>query len=1069
MGIDKKKARKIFFRALVAFLILLLVVAYLRYLDLKKKFISTASERATSLIGQRVSIKDLSVSSSAAISLYGVTVENPEGFLPGHLLRIKSVRLKMRVSGLLKGKFSFKDIILHSPELTLVKDKKGKWNISEALARFLSQKSPAEHNYEVDEFRIESGIFDLNKDERYRNEKIDLLLKNLSSNPGIKTELKGTFIYAGNRVAVSGWAYLNDLPKRINVSVSSNEFTLAAFAKSLPEERMAIAVQAEGDLQEGFRIKSEIQTKAVGFPLFAKDLQHIRLTADALLSLRQDFLAIRNATLYANGLSVASLKGSLSDLKKGPSYRVEVKIEKLDLSRLRFAKDIKLDGILTSNNLHVTGNFESKGPKVSGGFEWREGGIESPSLIVRNVTADGIFSSYKGISVRGQASASVLKVGSTLLEEPVHATLSAFIQTFQKRLLVTSLINLSQLKMKFRGGETVHVDSSKVTLDGAIEGRTFSCRNSLEIKSIKYAGHNLDGFKGSFSIDYQNENFDVRNLTIETKDIRVTANQARIIPPGIKPGYAVDIRGMNAAYHDQEALLRESDLYLVLRPAGQSLSGDLRFTAGTISFEGIAASNLSATGKFDEKNFYVDISRADVSGGRMTVTARGRTLEGPFPIKTNFVAEDIDLEKLSESVLKLLNLRCHMTGGIKRATFDGTINSRKSLNGHAVLEATNISILNLRTRSNIVKDASFKSEMEFNGKELLITAEASVGTLSSQLSATVTDFMGKERHLKATGTFPDVKLADIRNSLWDIFPDSLLYAKLDGSISSDLSMDYSGEGLEVKGNVTVKKGILGGENGEYALGPINGTIPIRYGKGGNKQEPLGLPSFQKSQFDSLQKYYTQAAGERGFYRVTMGSLTFGFQFFDNIELLMKDDNRLFNVERFSANIFGGKLSGSAIIDLSDGFHYRLGFLVKGLSLKKLCDGIQPVKGFISGKVDGIGTFQGSGVGMSALIGKADFWTYPTKNERTVISREFLQKVGGTSMKVYLRDRPFDKGTMTLYLQHGDLTFEELELSNRNFLGMTDLSIKVAPFNNRIALDDFLWTIAEAAERAKKKK
>jgi hypothetical protein len=201
----------------------------------------------------------------------------------------------------------------------------------------------------------------------------------------------------------------------------------------------------------------------------------------------------------------------------------------------------------------------------------------------------------------------------------------------------------------------------------------------------------------------------------------------------------------------------------------------------------------------------------------------------------------------------------------------------------------------------------------------------------------------------------------------------------------------------------------------------------------------------------------------------MGSLTFGFQFFDNIELRMKDDSRLFNVERFSADIFEGRLSGSAIIDISDGLNYRVGFLVKGLSLKKLCDGIQPVKGFISGKVDGIGTFKGSGVGISALIGKADFWTYPTKNERTVISKEFLQKVGGTSMKVYLRDRPFDRGTMTLYLQNGDLTFEELELSNRNFLGMTDLSIKVAPLNNRIALDNFLWTITEAAERAKKKK
>jgi hypothetical protein len=95
MGIDRKKTRNILFRVLAAFLILLLIVAYLRYLDLKRKFISAASERATSLIGQRVSIKDLSVSSSAAINLYGVTVENPEGFLPGRLLRESRTLISM--------------------------------------------------------------------------------------------------------------------------------------------------------------------------------------------------------------------------------------------------------------------------------------------------------------------------------------------------------------------------------------------------------------------------------------------------------------------------------------------------------------------------------------------------------------------------------------------------------------------------------------------------------------------------------------------------------------------------------------------------------------------------------------------------------------------------------------------------------------------------------------------------------------------------------------------------------------------------------------------------------------
>ncbi len=1067
MGVDKKRTRRIVYRILVVILILFFVAAYLRYLDLKKKFISAVSERATSLIGQRVHIKDVSVSSSGTINLYGITVENPEGFHPGRLLRVKSVHLNMRLAGLLRGGFSFRDIVLQSPELTLVKDEKGKLNVSDALMRFLSEESEAKYSYEVEEFRIDSGIFDFNKDQRYRSSQIELLLKNLSSNPGTKTELKGVLFYAGNRMEMSGWTYLKDKPKRVNVSILSKDFAVAPFIKSLPEKRMTMAVHVEGGFEEGFHIKSDIQTKSVGFPPFAEGLQDIHLTADAVLSLRDDSLAVHSATLYANGFSVASFKGLLSDLKKKPSYRIEVKIEKFDLSRFYVAKDLKIDGILISRNLFVTGNFERGIPKISGGLELRDGGMESHGLIVKNVRADATFLSGKEISVRGQASGNVLQVRNDLFEKPVHAALSASLQTVQRRLLVTSIIRFSPLEMKTKGGETVYFDGGSVTLDGAIEDRAFSGRNSFEIKSVRYADHILDGFKGGFLIDYGHKNFEVKSLTIETKDIRLSANRARIVLSGIKPDYAIDISGMSASYLGGEALLKEADAYLFLSPVGKSFSGDLRFTAGTFLFKGIAAGHLSATSKFDEKNFYVDISRADVSGGRITLTASGRTSEGPFPITGNLVVENVALGSLSESGLKLLNLRYRMAGDINRVTFEGTIHSRESVFGQGLLNARNISVLNPGTGRNIVKDASFNGGVEFNGRDLFFKVEASVGTLFSRFSGTLTEFMGKGRHLKVTGILPDVKLTDIRNSLWDIFPDSLLYAKLDGSMSSGLSIDYSKDRFSAEAKFVVKDGILGGENGEYLLGPINGTIPIRYGKVGEKEEMLPFPSFQKSQFENLQIYYSREVRNEGFDRVTIGSLMYGFQFFDSIELLIRQGSG-FDVERFSANIFGGKLSGSAVIDISNGLQYKAGLLVKGLSLRKLCDSIKPLKGFISGKLDGVGMFKGSGTGLSALIGKADFWTYPTHDEKTIISKEFLQKIAGASMKAYLGNRPFDKGVMTVYVQNGDLTFEELEISNRNLLGMTDLSIKVAPFSNRIALNDFLWSITEAAERTKKK-
>jgi hypothetical protein len=105
-------------------------------------------------------------------------------------------------------------------------------------------------------------------------------------------------------------------------------------------------------------------------------------------------------------------------------------------------------------------------------------------------------------------------------------------------------------------------------------------------------------------------------------------------------------------------------------------------------------------------------------------------------------------------------------------------------------------------------------------------------------------------------------------------------------------------------------------------------------------------------------------------------------------------------------------------------------ILEGVSLRKLCDDIEPIKGYISGKVDGIGMVKGAGAGLPELVGKADFWTYSVRDEKTRISKEFLQKIGGPSIKSYLGDRDFDKGEMSLYMQKGYFIFRELEISNR---------------------------------------
>ena len=1068
-----KRVRKIAFLVFILFLAFSLLIVYLRYLDLKKALIEKACEKTSSVIGQRVHIENLSISLLGAINLYDITVKNPEGFTSGQLLQIRRLHLDVRLKDLLKGRLSLRNIILYSPELTLMRDEKGRWNISDGLMRFLSEKLTTK--YQVDEFRIDSGIFDMNRDERYRTDSINLRLKNLSSEPNIRTEIKGTFMYAENRIQTDGWVYLNDPPKKFTLSISSKDFALSPFRKTLDpykidikKARMVTDLHIEGDTEKGFHITSNLQVKRVGVPLLNKEISDIRLRTDTVFNLRDRSLIVNAASFYANGISTVTFTGVVTNLQN-PSYQADIKIDRLDLSKLDFMKDLKVKGILSSNNFRIKGNFISKVSECSGSFQLKEGGLESPHGIIEKIDADFIFSLNKKISIKGEGLARVVKAGSYPLPKPFDVRLSATLHGTQERMDIISSLSLSSLEIKFKDEKTLSLNSGNMTMEGTIKGDDFSGKNSLEIKGIQFADRSIPWLKSRSSIDYQKGEITIKNPLIETEDLKSSANHIRITTPETKTGYDVEIRSMNAAYRATEALIKEGDFHLTLLPSKETVTGDLRFSVKNILSQGITFSQVSGMGRFDDKNFSVDIGGAEFAGGRIKGAVQGRISEGFFPIRTTFLAEGMDLSAILNLASKSIKVPYHVAGEMKRASFEGTINSQESFDGHASVEVRKVSVLNPATSRNLAKDTILNADIKFKGKDLSFKAEAVTGNLSTRFSGMVKNFIGKERHVQIRATLDEVKIPDIRNIFWDIFPDSLLYVGLQGSVSSNVSVEYGKDGLEISGNLLLKDFILEGENGEYSIGPINGTIPIKYGKDQSEKEEMSLPSFEKSQFDQLSHTYAQETAKEDLYKLTVGSLKYGFPLLENITLLIKQKGKLWNIERFSANIFGGKLNGSAIMDLSNGFHYRVGLLVKGVSLRALCDGIDPIKGFISGKVDGIASFRASEIGISQLMGMADFWTYSTEGEKTMISKEFLQKVGGPSLKASFRNRNFNKGILSLYLKDGHLIFKDLEISNRNFLGITDLSVKAAPLSNRIALDHLLGTIAEAAERAKKTK
>jgi hypothetical protein len=162
------------------------------------------------------------------------------------------------------------------------------------------------------------------------------------------------------------------------------------------------------------------------------------------------------------------------------------------------------------------------------------------------------------------------------------------------------------------------------------------------------------------------------------------------------------------------------------------------------------------------------------------------------------------------------------------------------------------------------------------------------------------------------------------------------------------------------------------------------------------------------------------------------------------------------------------LLGRGFFRYQGGAQYGADILVHDLSLREVCNSYPAIKGYLSGRVDGFVSLFGTEKGLNDLQGFVDLWARSDKNEKMLVSKEFLQKLAGKKLKgiFFQNDRPYDRGEIGAYLEEGYLTFKTLDISHTNFLGVRDLSVSVASVQNKISLDHLLTTIREAAARGK---
>ncbi len=991
-------------------LFLLISIAYIQFRDLKKAVTAQIASRATSFIGQKVSVGDLSFGPAGEINLHAIAVHNPEGFAEGKLLTIKKLSMKPRYRELFRQHFYFDRIVVKEPELAVMRDSHGRFNISDNIRKFFGRESAL--HYRINKLAVQSGAIGFNNRKEFISDDVHMIIEGLSSEPDAKALIRGHARYAGGRTDIEGWIFPKANPKRLNLKISSQDLPLSLLQDLLNRHGMEMAktkaaffLNVEGDTAKGINFSSEIGVRDAGFSFLKKDAKEIHLSGQAFLNIPGKALIIDRVSLKAGGVAAATGRGEMKMAEDGILYSATVKISALDLSAVNVLKDVKMSGIVNSDNLSIRGNLKRRIPEISGDIQLSHAKVEARDVYIGRLDAD-------------------------------------------------------------------------MTLRSADEGAL-----DLQMKDMKYGGYSFPWLRAKSGVAYRGNVIALKSVVIKSQEFEASSNRAVIMVTrnGKDHSIKAEIKGAGASCPARGAGIKNAVLSMTIKKAGDVFTGAADFSAAAVMFKDATAGFTKGTVRVDNMNYSADILQADIAGGTLTVKAAGRISPEMFPITVKSSANSVNLEFLSENIAKISGESYPLSGTLANAFFEGTIESAESIRGKAGIQAEKLAIFGKNKRS-FLREAALKADIEFKGMDFDVRADADAGRISAKFIGTVKSFGKRHRSAEVKIIIPEARANEVREAFWDIFPDRLLYAGLEGSLASDLTMRYDGSAIGVNGTLLLKGITVEGENGEFTVGPVDGAVPVEYSRAGefsgypgkkggevsgNVKDTIALPPFERGEFQKLRDYYAQETVHKDFSLITIGAVSYGFEMLNNVRIWVRPDGKFLHIGHFSGNIFGGTLNGSAVIDLADGLQYKGGFFIEGLSLKNLCDRIEPVRGYLTGRVNGVATLKGEGAGLSRIIGKADFWTYSTSKEKTGISREFLQKVGGVSLKRYLGDRTFDKGVMNLYLQGGYVIFRELEISNRNFFGMKDLDIKVAPFNNRISLDRLMWSITEAAYRARK--
>jgi hypothetical protein len=499
--------------------------------------------------------------------------------------------------------------------------------------------------------------------------------------------------------------------------------------------------------------------------------------------------------------------------------------------------------------------------------------------------------------------------------------------------------------------------------------------------------------------------------------------------------------------------------------SGRWLEGDGSITSPGLILKGKSAGSLAARVRLTRGKAVVETS-GNILDGRLLASASGDL----FAIKGGGVfalnLSGINGAAVSEAMGTSYPVR--LSGGALDVSAKGDYSKGNGLRSRLELSGNGIALAGKNGRS-ILRGGALRLDADWlDGSLIIREGRGAVGKEPEiGLRGRVDRAASADREGDIALSLPAVPVAALLDAFVNVLPRPLQESTVSGTIEAKARIRIKGKETALDGEVTLDGGSLEVPSQKLSIASVNGTIPFALDLSGKDVPgPAEKVSFTRANYSRLLPLLQM--GGKGDHPFTIGKIIFGTTEFGTTTLSIRGDNGLTEIKSLQSALFQGALLGIGFVRYKGGVQYGADILVHDLSLRELCNSYPAIKGYMSGRVDGFVSLYNQGKGLNDLKGFVEFWTRNSKEEKMLVSKEFLQKLAGKKLKgiFFQNDRSYDRGEIAAYMEGGFLTFKTLDISHTNLIGIRDLSVSVAPVQNKISLDHLLTSIREAASRGK---